>query len=82
MAKEIKVEINYDEIRVSGNTYLVQGTLKKYGLKWNKEDKVWVGSTNGYQNLIEELRKKGFDVEVVQKSDIIVDYSDVLDWGK
>ena len=82
MGKEIKVEINYDEIRVSGSTYLVQGTLKKYGLKWNKEDKVWVGSTIGYQNLIEELQKKGFEVKVVQKSDVVLDYSDILDWGK
>jgi len=66
---------------ISGDTFSVRDVLKEYYFKFNKEDKAWKGSNFYVDYVIEKLKAKGVNVEVVDKRKEKEDYSDVLEWG-
>ena len=60
MGKKVKVVVDGNSVEVSGETYSVRESLKKYGLKWDKWEKKWIGNTEDFtaeqlRNLAEEI---------------------------
>ncbi|MBW2672778.1 MAG: hypothetical protein JRD89_05070 [Deltaproteobacteria bacterium] len=49
MAKSIHLKVDGNNVTVTGETYPVKETLKRYGFRWDRTEKVWYNNLENFE---------------------------------
>lgn len=63
-SNKVILEINNDELMISGNTYAYRGIFGENGARWNKSEKNWIVDSQKLESIKEALVAKEVEFEV------------------